>query len=111
MGFNAATSLQIGKPMSDASQDPGLGPGTQRSRIDSHSLPSAPEGRSSEFVAVSGSEAEATSATVMLVTAYSVFWALLLVFWFMTWRRQQRMADRLQQIESRVASLNKGDQK
>lgn len=97
--------------MSDVSQGPGLGPSTQSSPINSRTLPSAPEGRSSEFVAVSGAESETTSATVMLVTAYALFWAILLVFVWMTWRRQQRLADRLRQLESRVASLDTGDKK
>ncbi len=47
----------------------------------------------------------------MLVTAYALFWAILLVFVWMTWRRQQRLADRLRQLESRVASLDTGDKK
>ena len=67
--------------------------------------------RSSEFVAVSGAQAETTSATTMLVTAYSLFWLLLLAFVWMTWRRQQSLSDRLRQIESRVATQNDGDPK
>jgi hypothetical protein len=97
--------------MSDASQDPGLGPGMQRPSADSHALPAAPADRSSEFVAVSGAEEETTSATTMLVSAYIIFWLLLLGFVWMTWRRQQRLAERLRIIEARLASSNTGDHK
>lgn len=97
--------------MSDLSQDPGLGPGTQTAPVNSRTLSAAPEGRSSEFVAVTGVEAESTSATTMLVTAYALFWVLLLGFAWMTWRRQQRLAERLNQIELRVANIDTGDKK
>jgi hypothetical protein len=94
--------------MSDVSQDPGLGPGLQPSPINARTLAASPQGRSSEFVAVSGAQAETTSATTMLVVAYSLFWLLLLVFVWMTWKRQQHLADRLRQIESRLANSTNG---
>ena len=97
--------------MSDVSQDPGLGPGLQRPPVNSHSIPANPEARASEFVAVSGSESENTSATTMLVTAYALFWLLLLGFIWMTWRRQQSLANRLQIIESKIANLRSGEGK
>ena len=97
--------------MSEVSQDPGLGPGLQRSPINSNTLTTDPQSRASEFVAVSGAPAETTSATTMLVTAYALFWLLLLAFVWMTWRRQRSLAERLLQIESRVASQSNGDQK
>ncbi len=97
--------------MSNVSQDPGLGPGLQQAPIGPRTLQASPQGRSSEFVAVTGAQAETTSASTMLVTAYALFWLLLLVFVWMTWRRQQSLSDRLRQIESRVATLNDGDPK
>jgi hypothetical protein len=97
--------------MNEPSQDPGLGPGLQRSSADTHTLTPAPENRSSEFVAVSGADEETTSATTMLVSAYVLFWLLLLGFVWTTWRRQQRLADRLKIIEARLASPNTGDPK
>ena len=97
--------------MSDVSQDPGLGPGVQRPSVNGHTVTATPEGRASEFVAVSGAESESTSAMAMLVTAYSVFWALLLGFIWLTWRRQQSLATRLQVIEARIANLRIGETK
>lgn len=97
--------------MSNVSQDPGLGPGLPQAPIGPRTLQASPQGRSSEFVAVTGAQAETTSASTMLVTAYALFWLLLLVFVWMTWRRQQSLSDRLRQIESRVATLNDGDPK
>ena len=97
--------------MSDVSQDPGLGPGLQQAPTSPRALQASPQGRSSEFVAVTGAQGETTSATTMLVTAYALFWLLLLAFVWMTWRRQQSLSDRLRQIESRVANLNDGGSK
>jgi CcmD family protein len=47
----------------------------------------------------------------MLVTAYVVFWLLLLGFVWLTWRRQQRLANRLGQLESQIAKLHTVEQK
>ncbi len=97
--------------MSDVSQDPGLAPGVQQASVSGRTLTATPEGRASEFVAVSGSESESTSAMTMLVTAYSLFWALLMGFIWLTWRRQQSLATRLQGLEARIASLRIGESK
>ena len=97
--------------MSDVSQDPGLGPGLQQAPINSHSMPATPEARASEFVAVSGAVSENTSATTMLVTAYALFWLLLLGFIWLTWRRQQNLASRLRGVESRISNLRVGEGK
>jgi len=96
--------------MTDISQDPGLGPGLQRPATNLQSL-AAPQGRASEFVAVSGAEAENTSATAMLVIAYSLFWLLLLGFVWMTWRRQQSLSSRLRILESQIEKLEIGGSK
>lgn len=97
--------------MSDVTQDPGLGPGLQQPSVNARTMPATPESRSSEFVAVSGAESESTSAMAMLVTAYSLFWALLLGFIWLTWRRQQSLANRLQGLEARMANLRIGESK
>lgn len=97
--------------MSDVSQDPGLGPGLQRSPVNSHAITATPQGRASEFVAVSGAESETTSATTMLVTAYALFWLLLLGFIWLTWKRQQNLASRVQGIESKISNLRVGEGK
>jgi hypothetical protein len=97
--------------MSDVSQDPGLGPDYRKPGLDPHSVSAAPESRATQFVPVSGPEQETTSATTMLVTAYVLFWLLLLAFVWLTWRRQERLSHRLAQLESQVGKLNTGDQK
>ncbi len=95
--------------MTDVSQDPGLGPDVRKAAVDVRSVPAAPEERSTQYVAVSGPAPENTSATTMLVTAYSVFWILLMGFIWLTWQRQQRLAARLEQLESQLAKLNSGE--
>jgi CcmD family protein len=98
--------------MSDVSQDPGLGPDLRKPGLDPRAVtPSSPANRSAQFVPVSGPEQETTSATTMLVTAYVVFWLLLLGFVWLTWRRQQRLANRLGQLESQIAKLHTVEQK
>jgi hypothetical protein len=97
--------------MSDISQDPVPAANTKRPTIDTPAVSTSPEGRSAEFIAVTGPQADTTSATTMLVTAYSLLWLILFGFGWMTWRRQQRLNERLQVAESRVAKLNAGDQK
>ena len=97
--------------MSNISQEPGVAPNMKRPMNDAPASSASPEGRSAEFVAVTGPEADNTSATTMLVTAYSLFWLILLGFAWMTWHRQQRLTERLQIVESQAAKLNSGDQK
>jgi hypothetical protein len=97
--------------MSDVSQDPGLGPDVRRPTVDARAVTGSPESRGTQFVAVSGPGQENTSATTMLVTAYSLFWLLLLGFVWMTWRRQQQLTSRLQHLESQLAKLHAGDLK
>lgn len=60
-----------------------------------------PEGRSTEFVAVSGG-AETTSAEVVLVTAYALMWIAVLVFIFLTWKKQNLLATRLVELHEKL---------
>jgi hypothetical protein len=57
-----------------------------------------PEDRSTQFVAVEGG-GDTTSAEALLVSAYLIMWALLLTFVWLTWRRQQKMEDRVTDLE------------
>ncbi|HMJ13847.1 MAG TPA: hypothetical protein VK524_20660 [Polyangiaceae bacterium] len=57
-----------------------------------------PEDRSTQFIAVQGG-GDTTSSEALLVSAYLVMWALLLVFVWFTWRRQQKMDDRVTDLE------------
>ena len=97
--------------MSDMSQVQILGASTQKVPLGNKSLSVTPEERSAEFVAVSGPESETTSAVVMLVSAYALFWVILLAFVWLTWRRQQQLVERLQVIESQLAKQNSGGYK
>ena len=60
-----------------------------------------PSSRSQEFVPVEGGH-ETTSAEAMLVAAYLVMWALLIVFIGLGWRRQARVEARLAELEKSV---------
>jgi hypothetical protein len=63
----------------------------------------APSSRAQEFRPVEGNT-ETTSAEAMLVSAYLVMWALLLVFVGLGWRRQARVEDRLSELEKAVGA-------
>jgi len=63
--------------------------------------PLTPADRSTEFVAVQGGT-ESTSAEVLLVAAYLVMWAILLVFLLLTWRKQSRIEARLSELDGEL---------
>jgi hypothetical protein len=58
-----------------------------------------PEERSTEFVPVQGGT-EGTSAEHLLVAAYLLMWAVLVLFVFLTWRRQTRIDARLGELHA-----------
>lgn len=66
--------------------------------------------RSTQFVAVEGGE-ETTSAEALLVSAYAVMWALLLLFVFMGWRRQRAIESRIGDLEKALAAATSSSAK
>jgi hypothetical protein len=62
-----------------------------------------PAARSQQFVPVEGNQ-QTTSAEALLVAAYLVMWALLLVFVGLGWRRQARVEARLGELEKAVGA-------
>jgi hypothetical protein len=60
---------------------------------------SAPEGRSSEFVAVDAGT-EQYSGAKLLVVSYVFVWALLMAWIFLLWRKQQALGQRLDGLEA-----------
>ena len=65
-----------------------------------------PADRSTEFVPVEGGS-EGTSAQTLLVAAYLLMWAILLVFLLLTWRKQSRIEERLGALDDAVRRLPK----
>ncbi|MDX2054107.1 MAG: CcmD family protein [Polyangiaceae bacterium] len=65
-------------------------------------LNKTPEGRAQEFQAVQGAP-ETTSAEALLITAYIGMWAILMVFVFLSWRRQQKLNVRIAELEAALA--------
>jgi hypothetical protein len=61
----------------------------------------SPEDRSTEFVAVQGGN-EGTSAESLLVAAYLLMWAALIVFVFLTWRKQGALEKRVERLDREV---------
>ncbi|MGC4065816.1 MAG: hypothetical protein QM784_14435 [Polyangiaceae bacterium] len=87
----------------DSVEDPGLGPGLQGpGSLESVGERAAPEGRRSEFVAVTGEESQQTSATGLVVAAYSLFWLLALALVWVTFRGQERLRARIEAMESKL---------
>lgn len=60
---------------------------------------------SGQFVPVSGGPPGASAAT-LLVTAYLVMWALLVLFIYFGWRRQQRIEARVEHLEKALAKVD-----
>lgn len=75
---------------------------------DAQSPASSSEGRSQQFVAVEGGT-ETTSAEAMLVAAYLVMWALLLLFVYLGWRRQRGIEGRLDDLEKELRAAGSTD--
>ena len=63
----------------------------------------APSSRAQEFRPIEGNT-ETTSAEAMLVAAYLVMWALLIVFVGLGWRRQARVETRISELEKAVGA-------
>jgi hypothetical protein len=96
----AIPELGQAKPRDDVTADPGLMPGLRTSSPLPASQPVTPEDRSTQFVPVEGGDAS-TSAEALLVAAYAVMWALLLLVLLLTWRRQRRLEQRVNELERR----------
>lgn len=62
----------------------------------------SPEDRSQEFVAVEGGQ-DTASAEGLMVTAYIGMWAILMLFVYFSWRRQERFQTRIVQLEKALA--------
>jgi hypothetical protein len=92
------------------SDDPGLGPGLAgpgpvvATAQPAPARTGAPSDRSTEFVAAQGGE-ETSSAEGLLVAAYLVMWAILFGFLLLGWRRQQRVDQRVQELEKALTRV------
>lgn len=64
---------------------------------------SAPESRSTEFVAVEGGP-ETTSANTLMVVAYAAMWALVFGFLLLSFRRQRQIEQRLGELDRALSS-------
>lgn len=89
--------------------DPGLAPGVRQP--DSVPQPGTlePDDRSTQFVPVTGGE-DSTSAMSLLVSAYLVMWALLMLFVFFSWRRQQQIEGRVGQLEKQLEAAEASEE-
>lgn len=61
--------------------------------------------RSTEFVATTGGH-ETTSAEALLISAYIVMWALVLLFVWASWRRQSKLDARLDDLQKALELQN-----
>ena len=90
--------------------DPGLGPGLAgpgpalAAAQPAPTSTAAPSDRSTEFVAAQGGR-ETSSAETLLVAAYLVMWAILFAFLLVGWRRQQRVDQRVEELEKALTKV------
>jgi hypothetical protein len=89
-------------PKEDLSKDPGLSPELLNSdTLRDVSQKAPPDARDKNvFVAVTGSETQQeTSATGLVVAAYGLFWLILFVLVWVTYRGQERLSRRVEAVE------------
>ncbi len=97
----AATSPRSSSTV-ELSEDPGLGPGylstipRESGKLAEPAIP--PTG----FVAVQGPRPETVSATGMVVVAYALFWLAVFAFVYRTWRAQQALSQRIDDLSRRI---------
>ncbi|MCL2451257.1 MAG: CcmD family protein [Polyangiaceae bacterium] len=58
-----------------------------------------PDDRATTFQAVQGPQAEHYSGEVLLVTAYALVWALIMIWVAIIWRKQSAMTARVAELE------------
>lgn len=89
----------------DLAKDPGLAPGLAAANdVREVTERPLPADRKDVFVAVTGAEAQKeTSATGLVVAAYGLFWLILFVLVWFTYRGQERLKRRITEIENMMA--------
>jgi hypothetical protein len=89
--------------------DPGLAPPLMTATAQptgTPAVPTTPEERAAEFAADPGST-ETASAEALLIAAYVLMWAVLLVFLSFSWRRQRAIDDRIGSLEAALDTAEK----
>ena len=87
----------------ELSKDPGLAPGLHRTEGAGEVIAQAsPADRSSQFVAVTGAEAEQSNANNLVIAAYGLFWVFTFILVWVTFRAQGRLKARMQELERRL---------
>lgn len=61
-----------------------------------------PSAQQARFIAVTGPDSEQTSAAGTVVLAYSLFWIILFVLVYRTYRAQERLQTRMAELEQRL---------
>jgi hypothetical protein len=64
--------------------------------------PASPDDRATTFQAVQGAQAEHYSGEVLLVSAYSALWVILLCWVALLWRKQSAMNARLEELDREI---------
>ena len=89
--------------------DPGLGPGLRLAQnAPPQGTPATPEERAQEFKPVQGGS-DTASAGSLLVAAYIVMRAILMGFLVLSWRRGQRLATRIGDLEKSLDRAEKAE--
>lgn len=66
------------------------------------------EAQANEFRAVQGGT-EIASGSTLLVEAYAVIWVILFGLFFLSWRRQARLEDKIADLERAVGKARRSD--
>jgi hypothetical protein len=77
----------------------------------SSGTPQSPSDRSTSFQAVQGGEPEHYSGEVLLVSAYAILWAIVLLWVALVWRKQSLMSAQLDDLERELSKAAAGQPK
>ncbi len=68
----------------------------------SPSSTASPDSRATDFRAVEGGAAEQYSGATLLVEAYAAIWLVLMAWLLLMWRKQAKLAERLDGLEAAI---------
>ena len=68
----------------------------------SSSSTATPDSRATDFRAVEGGAAEQYSGATLLVEAYAAIWLILMAWLLLMWRKQAKLAERLDGLEAAI---------
>ena len=74
----------------------------QETQAQPSSSNATPDSRATDFRAVEGSPTEQYSGATLLVEAYAAIWLILMAWLLLMWRKQAKLAERIDGLEAAI---------